>query len=129
MLFRSIREGSVIGDRCVVGRHATLHHDVTLEDDVRVLDVAHLTGGCFVGRGSFIGPGVLTSNDKRIDLRNYAHHGVTPPRFGQRVFVGTGANVLAGVTVGDDAVIGAGALVVENIPAGARVLGQKAVIR
>jgi acetyltransferase-like isoleucine patch superfamily enzyme len=125
----SIREGTVIGDRCVIGRHVTLHHDVTLGDDVRLLDGTHLTGGCVVGSGSFFGPGCLTSNDKRIDLHNYAHHGVDPARFGQRVFVGTGANVLAGVTVGDDAVIGAGALVVQDVPAGSRVLGQRAQVR
>ena len=82
-----------------------------------------------IGPGCFFGPGVLTSNDRNIDLRRYGFHGVTPPLFGARVMVGTGANILAGVAIGDDALIGAGAIVVEDVPPGARVLGTKATMR
>ncbi len=125
----SIREGCTIGDRCVIGRHVTIHYDARIGNDVRLLDGAHVTGGCVIGDGCFFGPGVLTSNDRNIDLHEYAHRGITPPVFGKRVMVGTGANILAGVTVGDDAVIGVGAVVVDDVPAGARVLGPKAMAR
>lgn len=125
----SIREGCKIGNRCVIGRHVTVGYDVIIEDDVRLNDGVHISGGSLIGKGCFFGPGVLTSNDRNIDLRDYAHRGITPPRFGRRVMVGTGANILAGVTIGDDATIGAGALVVEDVPKGALVLGPKAVAR
>lgn len=125
----SIREGAVIGDRCVIGRTATIMHDVRIASDVRLHDGVHITGGCQIGEGSFFGPGVLTSNDRNIDLEDYRYRGCTPPRFGCRVMVGTGANILAGVTVGDGALIGAGAMVVSDVPAGARMLGPKAVAR
>ena len=104
-------------------------HDVALGDDTHLHDGVHITGGCAVGAGCFFGPGVLTSNDRRIDLMDYAYRGSTPPSFGERVMVGTGANILAGVIVGDNALIGIGAVVVDDVPAGGRVLGQKAVIR
>lgn len=125
----SIREGCKIGDRCVIGRHVTIHYDAVIGDDVRILDGAHITGGCVIGDGSFIGPGVVTCNDRNIDLLDYAYRGCTPPTFGRRVMVGAGAKILAGVTIGDDALIGIGAVVVDDVPAGARALGPKATIR
>lgn len=125
----SIREGTTIGDRCVIGRHVTVHYDARLASDVRVQDGACITGGCVIGEGSFFGPGVLTSNDRNIDIEDYRYRGCEPPRFGRRVMVGAGANILAGVTVGDDALIGVGAIVVHDVPAGVRVLGQKAMQR
>lgn len=125
----NIREGVVIGDRCVVGRYVTINYDTIIGDDVRLQDTTHITGGCRIGRGSFFGVGVVTSNDRNIDLVDYAWRGGEGPQFGERVMVGSGANIMAGVTVGDGAVIGAGAVVVTNVQAGARMLGPKAVER
>jgi serine O-acetyltransferase len=45
------------------------------------------------------------------------------PRIGDRVFVGAGARVLGGIDVGDDASIGANAVVIDDVPAGATVVG------
>lgn len=125
----SIREGCVIGDRCVIGRNVMIHYDARIGNDVRVQDGSVITGGCVIGDGCFFGPGVLTSNDRNIDLQDYAYRGAQPPTFGQRVMVGAGANILAGVTIGDGAVIGTGAVVVEDVPAGARALGPKANVK
>jgi len=122
----SIREGTVIGDRCVIGRHVMVHYNARIADDVRVQDQTVITGGCVVGDGCFFGPGVLTSNHRNIDLDAYEHSNIVPPVFGRRVMVGAGANIVAGVTVWDGALIGAGALVVEDVAPGARVLGVKA---
>ena len=48
------------------------------------------------------------------------------PVIGDRVFIGTGAKVLGAITVGDDARIGANAVVIEDVPAGATVVGAPA---
>lgn len=122
----SIREGVTIGDRCIIGRSATIHYDASLADDVRILDGAHITGGCVIGRGCFFGPGAITCNDRNVDLVDYGFRGASAPTFGARVMVGAGAIILAGVDIGDDAVIGIGAIVVDDVPPGGRVLGQKA---
>jgi acetyltransferase-like isoleucine patch superfamily enzyme len=124
-----VREGVRIGKRCVIGAHAQINYNAMLEDDVRVQHDAHVTGGCTVGAGSFIGPGVLTSNDRNVDLEDYHFPGEHAPVIGKRVLVGTGANILAGTTIGDGAVIASGAVVVKDVAAGARVFGPKAVAR
>lgn len=120
----SIREGCVIGNRVVIGRHVTINYDCVILDDSRFQDFTHLTGGATVGRGCFFGVNVVTSNDRRVDLVDYHYPGPNPCRFGDRVMIGSGANILAGVTIGDDALIGAGALVVKDVPSGATMLGS-----
>jgi acetyltransferase-like isoleucine patch superfamily enzyme len=123
----SIREGARIGDRCIIGQGVSVHYDAEIADDVRIMNGSHVTGGMKIGRGSFLGVGVVTSNDRRVRLDDYAYRGSTPPVIGERVLIGSGANILAGVTIGDGAIVGAGALVVKNVPAGARILGQRGV--
>jgi serine O-acetyltransferase len=51
------------------------------------------------------------------------------PTLGRRVNVGAGAKILGGVTIGDDAVIGANAVVLTDVPAGALAVGVPAVIK
>jgi maltose O-acetyltransferase len=50
-------------------------------------------------------------------------------RIGHNVWIGGGAIVLPGVTVGDDAVIGAGSVVTRDVPPGAVVVGNPAKVR
>ena len=122
----SVREGCTIGSRVVVGRSVTIHYDCEVADEVRFMDGTHLTGCAKVGKGCFFGVGVVTSNDRHVDLINYHFPTPQPVIFGERVMIGSGANIVAGVTVGDDALIGAGALVVKNVPARSKILGAPA---
>jgi maltose O-acetyltransferase len=47
-------------------------------------------------------------------------------RIGENVWIGSGAIILPGVTIGDDAIIGAGSVVTRDVPAGATVMGNPA---
>lgn len=125
--YASVREGTRIGARCVIGRQVTINYNVRIAGDCRFQDGTHITGDCEIGEGCFFGVGVVTSNDRNVDLEDY--HFPMPPQpclFGERVLVGSGANVLAGVRVGDRATIGAGALVTRHVPPGAIMLGPRA---
>lgn len=122
----SIREMSDIGQRCVIGRFVSINYDCRIGDDVRFQDTTHITGNCEIGDGCFFGPGVVTSNDRNVDLVDYHFPNPNPPIFGRRVMIGSGANILAGVKVGDDAVIAAGSMVTKSVPANARVMGPAA---
>ena len=51
-----------------------------------------------------------------------------PVRIGRNVFVGTRSMILKGVVIGHDAIIGAGSLVISNIPAGATATGRPAAV-
>jgi acetyltransferase-like isoleucine patch superfamily enzyme len=124
----SIRENCSIGRRCIVGSGVSLHDDVTLGDEVRVMNHTHLTGGLVAEDGAFFGVGVVTSNDRTIDPSDYVYRPdeIRAPRVGAYAMIGSGANLLAGVTVGERARVGAGAVVTRDVPAGITVLGQRA---
>lgn len=122
----SIRENVRMGDRCIIGRNVTINYDAQIGNDVRIQDGTHITGGCIIGRGTFIGVNVTTSNDKRREIVDYEFVGATPPVIGEWCLIGSGANILPGVRIGDGAVIAAGALVTKDVPAGDFVAGVPA---
>jgi acetyltransferase-like isoleucine patch superfamily enzyme len=125
--FATIREDCRIGARCVIGTNADLQYGCLLGDDVRVLNGTHISGGTVIGSGSFIGPGVMTANDRQLDVFNYVDHpNRAAPIIGKNVFVGVGAIILPGVTIGDGARVGAGSLVTRDVAAGATVYGVPA---
>jgi acetyltransferase-like isoleucine patch superfamily enzyme len=124
-----VREGCMIGDRCVIGANADLQYHAMIGNDVVIQCEAHIAGGTIIGDGSFIGPGVRMANDRTIDLSDYRDRGTRKaPVIGKRVFVGVGAILLPGITIGDDAVIAAGALVTRDVPEGSLVKGSASTV-
>jgi serine O-acetyltransferase len=99
---------------------------------VDILPRADLGGGCIIAHGIGLVVGGRTVIGEDCTLL----HGVTLgearfdeldcPRLGHRVTVGAGAIVLGGITIGDDALIGAGSVVVSDVPQGAVVAGVPA---
>lgn len=93
-----------------------------------VLDVTEVT----IGTGTQVGPGVqiLTADHPRDPAQRRA--GVEfgrPIRIGANVWIGGGALILPGVSIGDDAIIGAGAVVTRDVPSGATAAGNPARLR
>ena len=115
--FVEIQKGARIGRNCKVSSHTFICEGVTLEDEV------------------FIGHGVNFINDKypRATLRDGtlqrdADWTVVPTLVRRGASVGTGATILAGVKIGERAIVGAGAVVTRDVPAGAIVAGNPARI-
>ncbi|MBA4067318.1 MAG: serine acetyltransferase [Isosphaera sp.] len=99
--------------------------------------------GCVIGRGAEFGPefvlihsdGVFINASVRGGARVFVEHQVTigaegreSPRLGSDVFIGAGAKITGGLTVGDGARIGANAVVLHDVPAHATVACPPAVI-
>ena len=75
-------------------------------------------GGIFIGDGCLIGHSVVMAtlnHDMIPEKRQNLHH--APIRLGKNVWVGAHATITSGVTIGDNAVIAAGAVVTKNVPA------------
>ena len=94
--------------------------------------------GCIIGRGAEFGPGFVLIHSTGVVINGrvrggcnvFIEHQVTigaerrsSPTLGDDVFIGAGAKVLGAVNVGDGARIGANAVVVRDVPAGATVVG------
>ncbi|MEG9436164.1 sugar O-acetyltransferase [Edaphobacter sp. HDX4] len=105
-----------------LGRHVFLNFNCVL------LDVNRIT----IGDKTQIGPGVqIYAADHPLDpaLRRANLESGRPVHIGANVWIGGGSILLPGISVGDDAVIGAGSIVTHDVPAGAKVFGSPARIR
>lgn len=102
---------------------------------IDILPQAEIGGGCYIphGLGIVVGGRCVIGEDCTL------LHGVTLgeasfatddcPRLGDRVTIGSGAQLLGAVTVGDDAFVGAGAIVLEDVPPGHVAVGAPAQSR
>ena len=122
-----VGEGAVIRPpfHCDYGYNIRLGRDVFLNFNCVILDVCEVD----IGDLTQIGPGVqiLTADHPRDpDQRARGIEFGKPISIGRNVWIGGGAIILPGVTVGDDAVIGAGSVVTRDVAPGATVRGNPA---
>jgi len=120
-----VGEGAIVRPpfHCDYGYNIRLGRGVVVNFNCVVLDVCEFV----IGDQTRIGPGVqiLTADHPRDPAQRAA--GVEfgrPVAIGRNVWIGGGAIILPGVTVGDDTVIGAGSVVARDVPDGATVLGD-----
>jgi maltose O-acetyltransferase len=122
-----VGEGSCVRApfHCDYGHNIQLGAGVFVNFNVVILDVATVS----IGDLTQIGPGAqLLTADHPRDARQRAEgleRGL-PIRVGRNVWIGAGALVLPGVSIGDDAVVGAGSVVTRDVPAGCTVVGNPA---
>lgn len=124
----SLREKITIGDYCIISRGVTINYNVRIGDRTKIMDLTHITGNCEIGDDVFISVLVATTNDRAIGSLGYDPGRVIGPQIGNRVAIGAGANILPGVVIGDDAVVGAAAVVNKDVPAAKLVVGNPARI-
>ncbi len=116
--FVEIQKNAAIGANCKVSSHTFICEGVTIEDEV------------------FVGHGVMFINDlyprattEGGALQSEADWQVTPTLVKRGASIGSGAVILAGVTIGEKAMVGAGAVVTKDVPAHAIVAGVPARLR
>jgi maltose O-acetyltransferase len=113
---------------CDYGYNISLGDRVFLNFNCVILDVVEVT----IGEGTQIGPSVqiLTADHPRDPvLRRQMLEFGRPVRIGANVWIGGGAIILPGISIGDDAVIGAGSIVTRDVPAEAVAVGNPARTR
>ncbi len=125
--FAEAGEGAVVRPPffCDYGFNIRLGRGVFLNFSCVVLDVVAVV----IEDGAQIGPGaqILAADHPRDpDQRRAMLEWGRPVRIGRNVWIGGGALILPGVTVGDDAIVGAGAVVTRDVAPGVRVAGNPA---
>lgn len=118
----SIRENCMIGDHSVVGRNVCIEMSTNVGSHVLIETQAHITGNMVIEDYVFIGPNVTTMNDKKmghpVKFRKKLKEKVTlvGPVIKRGARIGSAACILPGVVVGEEAVVGAGAVVTKDVP-------------
>jgi UDP-2-acetamido-3-amino-2,3-dideoxy-glucuronate N-acetyltransferase len=128
-----IREGACIGANCIIGTGVYIDFDVSIGANSKLQNGVYVYHGVTVEEGVFLGPGVCLTNDKLPrainpdgSLKTEADWKVSPILVRRGASIGAGAIVLPGVTVGEFAMIGAGAVVTRNVPPHSLVYGNPA---
>lgn len=109
----SIREKCKIHEFVIIGRAVTIEYETEIMSYTKIQTACHLTGNLSIGRYVFFGPEVCTLNDKYMDTMEYNYKGATVK---DGAAVGSNASLLSAITIGIDAVIGAGAVVTKDVP-------------
>jgi acetyltransferase-like isoleucine patch superfamily enzyme len=120
-----VRERTTIGQGSVVGRGVSVENDVSIGARVRLQTNAYITAWSVVEDDVFVAPAVVLTNDPTAGRRRAGEQlrGATLRRACR---VGAGAVLLPGVEVGEEAFVGAGAVVTADVPPRAVVLGVPA---
>jgi UDP-3-O-[3-hydroxymyristoyl] glucosamine N-acyltransferase len=124
----TVRENVSIGDFTIVGRGVAVENYCTIGRYVKLETNVYITAYSELEDRVFVAPGVVTSNDNfigRTEERFKHFKGVTV-KIGARI--GVNATILPGVTVFEDALVAAGALVTKDVPAGKIVAGIPAKV-
>jgi acetyltransferase-like isoleucine patch superfamily enzyme len=112
--FVEIQKNAHVGSRCKISSHTFICEGVTIEDEV------------------FVGHGVMFINDPHPratsggELQTEADWVVVPTRVCRGASIGSGATILCGITIGEEAMVGAGAVVTRDVAPGETVVGVPA---
>jgi UDP-2-acetamido-3-amino-2,3-dideoxy-glucuronate N-acetyltransferase len=126
--FCVVMENAKIGENCNICSHCFIENDVLIGNNVTVKNGIYLFDGITIEDNVFLGPNVTFTNDKNPRSRvrpisfpkTHIRHGAS---------IGGGAVILPGITIGKNAMIGAGAIVTKDVPDNAVIYGQAAQIR
>jgi acetyltransferase-like isoleucine patch superfamily enzyme len=115
--FVEIQKNATVGKRCKISSHTFICEGVEIEDNVFVGHGVTFTNDIYP-RATAAGGQLQTEADWKVE-KTVVKKGAS---------IGSGATILANTTIGEDAIVGAGAVVTKDVPSGAIVAGNPARI-
>lgn len=133
--YTHVMEGARIGKNCNIGGHCFIESGVSVGDNTTIKNGNMLWEGVTLEEGVFVGPQVIFTNDLRPRSPRLPQakerylqkaHWLVPTLVKQGASLGAGAVILAGVTIGEFALVAAGSVVTRDVPPYAVVKGNPA---
>ncbi len=121
-----IRERVTIGDDVVVGRGSLVENDTTIGAMTKIQAEAYITAYSTLEEHVFIAPCVVTTNDNWMGRTEKRFGNIKGPTIRRGARVGGGAILCPAVEIGEDAFVGAGAVVTKDVPPRVVVVGSPA---
>jgi acetyltransferase-like isoleucine patch superfamily enzyme len=113
--FVEVQKGAKIGANCKISSHTFICEGVTIEDDV------------FIGHGvTFINDLYPRATGAEGALQTESDWTCIPTTVRKGASIGSGSTILAGITIGENAMVGAGSVVTHDVPADSIVAGNPA---
>ena len=121
-----VRERCELGDDCVVGRGSLVENDTSVGARTKIQANAYVTAYSQLEDDVFIAPCVATTNDNFMGRTERRHELRKGPTIRRGARIGGAAVLLPGIEIGEEAFVGAGAIVIRDVPARAVVVGSPA---
>jgi len=121
-----VLKGAKIGSNCNINAHCFIENDVVIGDNVTVKCGVYLWDGITIEDDVQIGPNATFTNDKYPRSKN-VHFELKRTTIKKKASIGANATILCGITIGENAMIGAGSVVTKDVPDGELWYGNPAV--
>ena len=115
-----VRERVTIGDDVVVGRGSLVENDTTIGAMTKIQADAYITAYSTLEEHVFIAPCVVTTNDNWMGRTDKRIGNVKGPTIRRGARIGGGAVLCPQIEIGEEAFVGAGAVVTKDVPAAGR---------
>lgn len=124
--FCHVMPSAVIGSNCILGQNVFVDNKVKIGNGVKIQNNVSVYNSVTLEDDVFIGPSVVFTNV--INPRSFIErkHEFKPTLVQQGVSIGANATIICGITIGEYAMIGAGAVVTKDVPAYAIMTGNPA---
>jgi UDP-2-acetamido-3-amino-2,3-dideoxy-glucuronate N-acetyltransferase len=126
--FAHVLPGARIGRECNICDHVFIENDVVIGDRVTVKSGVQLWDGIVLEDETFVGPNATFTNDRFPRSRHWQRE-VARTVVREGASIGANATILPGLTIGQHAMVGAGAVVMHDVPPNAIVIGNPAYIK
>jgi acetyltransferase-like isoleucine patch superfamily enzyme len=121
-----VRERVAVGDDVVIGRGSLVENDTTIGAMTKIQADAYITAYSTLEEHVFVAPCVVTTNDDFMGRTERRHELIKGPTIRRGARVGGGAVLLPGIEIGEEAFVGAGAVVTKDVEPRMLVVGNPA---